>query len=112
MRGPLRRMSISSFALLSIYATGQIPPSATGVTGAVMLSPARPGPQRAGVPDLQAYAAATILLSDANGRVIARGATNPAGRFTVDAPAGKYTVGVDTAGARFPRCEPVELTVH
>ena len=105
-------MNIFGLAVLAGYATAQVPASATGVTGSVVVSPALPGPQRAGVPDSRAYAGATILLRDAQGRVIARDVTDHAGRFTVDVPAGEYTVEVDTEGARYPRCPPIELTIR
>ncbi len=112
LHGLGRRASIFGLATLAGYATAQVPASATGITGSVVVSPALPGPQRAGMPDSRPYAGATILLRDAQGRAIARAVTDQAGRFTVDAPAGEYAIGVDTQGAPFPRCEPVELTIR
>lgn len=84
----------------------------TGVGGTVRMSPAGPGPQRAGGPDASPYRGATVQLRDARGSVVARAITDEQGQFTVAVPAGTYEVGVDVRHAAWPRCETVEATVR
>lgn len=83
----------------------------TGVSGTVSLSPAGPGPQRAGKPNTAPYRGAAVALRNAQGSVVARAVADAQGRFTIAVPAGIYQVQVDVQQAAFPRCEPVEITV-
>lgn len=84
----------------------------TGVSGTVSMSPAHPGPQHAGEPDLAPYPGVMVQLRDAQGRVVAQTATNAQGQFTVAVPAGTYDIQVDTRHATLQRCESVEVEVQ
>jgi hypothetical protein len=84
----------------------------TGVSGSVAVSPARPGPQRAGEPDSGAYAGASVQLRNARGAVVASTKTDDQGNFTLTARAGHYRIAVDTQGALYPRCEEVDAEVR
>jgi len=84
----------------------------TGVSGTVRMSPAGPGPQRAGEPGAALYRGAAVQLRDARGSVVARATTDEQGQFTLAVPAGTYEVRVDVRNAAWPRCEAVEATVH
>lgn len=84
----------------------------TGVSGTVSMSPARPGPQRAGESDAAPYQGVTVQLRDAQGNVVAHATTNTRGHFIVAVPAGSYEVRIDVQHAAFPRCETVKTTVH
>ncbi len=84
----------------------------SGVSGTVQLSPAGPGPQRAGEPGTSPYRGAAVQLRNARGGVVARAVTDGQGQFMVAAPAGSYEVRVDVRQAAWPRCETVEATVR
>ena len=84
----------------------------TAVGGTVRLSPAGPGPQRAGAPATSPYRGAVVQLRNAGGRVVAHAATDEQGQFMVAVPAGTYEVRVDVGHAAWPRCETVEATVR
>jgi hypothetical protein len=101
---------IGALALASLGCAGAGVTS--GVSGTVSMSPARPGPQRAGEPDTAPYGEALVQLRDAQGKLVARATTDAQGQFTVPVPAGVYQIGVDVQGAALPRCEAVEATVR
>lgn len=84
----------------------------TGVVGTVMVSPARPGPQRQGARDSRAYAGAVVLLRDAQGRTLGRAVADEQGHFSLHAPVGEYQLEVDVQGAAYPRCEPTSLQIY
>ncbi|GAA0717323.1 hypothetical protein GCM10009105_24210 [Dokdonella soli] len=84
----------------------------TGVSGTVSMSPARPGPQRAGEPDAVPYRGVMVQLRDVQGSVVAHATTDAQGQFTVAVPAGTYEIRVDVQRAVLPRCEAVEATVR
>ena len=84
----------------------------TGITGTVGLSPARPGPQRAGESGTAAYPGARVRLCDASGAVVALATANADGRYRILAPEGSYEVRVDTQGAVLPRCKAVTTEVR
>jgi len=84
----------------------------TGVSGTVRMSPAGPGPQRAGEPGTAPYLGAAVQLRDARVFFEWCGAHREQGQFTLTVPAGTYEVRVDVRNAAWPRCEAVEATVH
>lgn len=84
----------------------------TGVSGTVRLSPAGPGPQRAGEPGASPYRGAAVQLRNARGSVVARVVTDEQGQFVVAVPAGTYEVRIALPHAPWPRCETVEATVR
>jgi hypothetical protein len=77
----------------------------SGVSGTVTISPARPGPQRAGEAGSRPLSGAEVLLHDAQGRIVARANVDSKGDFRILAPAGQYELRVDTRGALYPRCQ-------
>lgn len=84
----------------------------TGVSGTVRVSPARPGPQRAGEPDSAPYQGMTVQVRDTQGNVVAHATTDAQGQFTAAVPAGNYEIHVGVQHAPWPRCETVEATVR
>lgn len=77
----------------------------SGVSGTVSISPALPGPQRAGEASSRAFSGAEVLLRDPHGRIVARANADSKGNFRFLAPAGQYELHVDTHGAPYPRCQ-------
>jgi hypothetical protein len=88
------------------------PAPITGLSGTVSSSPARPGPQRAGVPATAPMAGAMVRVRDARGNDVARAIADERGRFTLPVPAGRYEVSVDVQGAVFPRCGSAQVLVR
>jgi subtilisin family serine protease len=88
------------------------PAPITGVSGTVSSSPARPGPQLAGVPDTEPMVGALVRVRDARGNDVAQAVADERGHFTLPVPAGRYEVSVDVQGAVFPRCSPAQALVR
>jgi hypothetical protein len=105
-----RALGIGGVAVLAWAGMGAS--HVTGVSGTVRLSPAGPGPQRAGEAGASPYRGAAVQLRDARGSIVARAIADERGQFTVAVPAGTYEVGIDVQHAAWPRCETVEATVR
>lgn len=88
------------------------PAGAQGVRGTVVISPARPGPQRAGDSGVGPYAGAAVRLVGAQDQVVAQGTTDAQGRFTLAAPPGHYEIEAGPTGAAYPRCDSAEVQVN
>ncbi len=92
-------LALLTLSSAACQAAGQIE-----VDGAVLISPARPGPQRIGEPSSKPFAGAEVKLRTTGGVVVAQAITAEDGRFRFSAPPGAYEVVVDTKDAAFPRC--------
>ena len=84
----------------------------TGVSGTVSVSPARPGPQRAGELGAAPLRGAVVYLRDAEGMVLARTVADAQGHYTLLVPDGDYEVQVGVQGRVFPRCRSVDTSVR
>ena len=104
----MSRIAIPGILLLTSASAA----AATGVSGAVRISPAHPGPQRVGESGSAPMPKARILVLDARGHVVARGITGADGRFSVFVPAGEYSVRVDVGAAVLPRCGTAQARVR
>lgn len=82
----------------------------SGVIGKVTLLPTCPGPQRPGQSCAKPFIGADVQLLDAFGRIVMKTTTDARGLFVTDAPAGEYTLQIDTL-RRFPPCPEMPLTV-
>ena len=107
------RRRIALLALLfagcaAVNANDAVP---SGVSGIVTLSPARPGPQRAGQADGRPLAGHEIRLVGADGQFVGRATTADNGRFEIRAPAGRYELQVVVAGP-YPRCDATPVSVR
>lgn len=80
-----------------------------GVTGRVLTTPARPGPQLPGEPALAPLPGTDVTLVDGNGTVVGRATSGADGTFTIDAPAGSYELRSGGKGVIGPRCPPVTV---
>lgn len=83
----------------------------SGVNGIVTVSPARPGPQRAGDPRVTPLAGAEVQLRSEAGAIVARSNADSNGAFRIIAPAGQYQLHIETHGGRFPRCQHKSVQV-
>lgn len=84
----------------------------TGLRGTVSLSPARPGPQQAGMPNTAPMAGALVRVRDARGREVARIRVDDEGQFVLLVAPGAYEISVDVQNAVFPRCSAIHAQVH
>lgn len=107
----IRAFAVGALCLTS-FACGYANPPQTGVSGTVIVWPARPGAQREGERATSAFAGAAVQLRDAQDNVVARAVADARGQFTMLAPAGNYVVRVNVLGSRFPRCKAVEANVR
>lgn len=80
-----------------------------GVTGRVLTTPARPGPQLPGESALAPLPGTDVTLVDGHGKVVGRATTGADGTFTIDAPAGSYDLRAGGRGVVGPRCPPVTV---
>jgi len=87
-------------------------PISTGISGAVHISPAHPGPQRIGDSGQKPMAGAKVQVFDANEHVVARAVTDADGKFSIALAPGEYSVEVDTSGAVLPRCGSADAKVQ
>lgn len=92
-------MKYAALALITlmVWANAHAGPISTGVSGSVSVSPAHPGPQRAGISDTSPMAGTVVQVRRADGMLMEKTITDPQGRFTVGIPAGQYRVEVDVA---------------
>jgi hypothetical protein len=84
----------------------------TGVSGTVYIAPAHPGPQRIGESGRAPMSKASIIVYDAQHRVVARSITDASGRFAVTVSPGDYSVAVDVGAALLPRCATARASVQ
>ena len=103
-------------ALLFIYGSvsfGQMEPDrGTGIEGVITVSPARPGPIRAGsdIPNATPLPNAVFSVENDKGKVTSF-TTDSEGRFRVSLKPGHYVIAL--AEHRFPRpCGPFEIDVE
>lgn len=81
------------------------PQGESGIEGQVVVSPARPGPQREGDSGSAPYQTTLVVLSAGNGHEVARVETGSDGRFRVSLPPGEYRIGPaqEQQRRKFPR---------
>jgi hypothetical protein len=88
------------------------PPS--GIRGTVVLGPLCPGGPEPGandpVPCLTPYAA-SLVVTDSEGAVVARLSSGGDGTFQVDLPPGDYVVTPATGADTYPIAQPVSVVV-
>jgi hypothetical protein len=109
----LRVLTVTlSFVVVCGYVSrSESKPETTGIAGVIMVTPARPGPIRAGSesPKAAPLANATFTVTNDTGGVI-RFTTDALGRFEVLLQPGRYVVLL--AENRFPKpCGPFQVTV-
>jgi hypothetical protein len=109
----LRVLTVTlSFVVVCEYVSrSESKPENTGIAGVIMVTPARPGPIRAGSesPNAAPLANATFTVTNDAGGVI-RFTTDALGRFQVLLQPGRYVVLL--AENRFPKpCGPFQVTV-
>ncbi|MDQ6768521.1 MAG: carboxypeptidase-like regulatory domain-containing protein [Gemmatimonadota bacterium] len=83
----------------------------TGIEGTVSVSPTRPGAQQPGVSSAARLPNAALQLSDGKGHVVAQGASDEQGRFTLQVPAGDYQIQASPLTSPFPRCKASSVRV-
>jgi len=83
----------------------------TGVFGKVTQSPTCGGPQSSGQACVGPLPDAAVLLLDGAGQVVDGATSDNQGLFAIHAPAGEYTVKIDTGGEIFPSCPPSPVTI-
>jgi hypothetical protein len=93
----------AAFFLLACVSS-EVSAEESGVSGVVTVTPARPGPQRAGAPGGKPLVGADVQIRDAGGAIVGRATTDADGAFRILAPSGEYQVHLDVQGAKFPRC--------
>ena len=89
------------------------PQGDSGIEGQAVISPARPGPIRAGVPNSTPYKTTLIVFTAKGDREVTRIETGPDGRFRVKLPPGTYRIGPPAQSKRFlPRATEETVTVE
>lgn len=95
----LRRCcGILASVLLVFIMTGTAPAADTGIEGVINVSPARPGPQREGMPS-KAPVAETKFVVRQDDKTVASFTTDARGHFRVTLPPGHYIVSREGPGA-------------
>lgn len=85
----------------------------SGIEGQAVLSPARPGPIRQGIPNSTPYKTTLIIWRVEGDREITRVETGSDGRFRVELAPGTYRVGPPAQTGRFlPRGVEETVTVE
>lgn len=97
-RSSRRWCRILAGALLVFAMTGTAPAAGTGIEGVITVSPARPGPQREGMPS-KAPVADTKFVVQQGEKTVASFATDATGHFRVILPPGHYIVSREDSGA-------------
>lgn len=105
------RHSVIFLYLLGLTACARAAPHASGVSGRVLQTPARPGPQRIDQDASGAPAAAMAIELRSGDAVVARAVSAPDGAFTLHAPPGSYVLHVAVEGM-YPRCEDQDIQVR
>jgi len=83
----------------------------TGVFGKVTQSPTCGGPQSPGQVCTGPLAGAVLMLLDGTDQVMGSTVTDDQGLFAIHAPAGDYTLKIDTDGAAFPLCPSTMVAI-
>ena len=91
--------------------TGQTPAGGeSGIEGVITVSPANPGPVRAGAPLSVPFANATFVVANNNGEV-ASFTTDDQGRFRSSLPPGHYKVSLKGRKSSIGRFGPFDVDV-
>jgi hypothetical protein len=98
---------VMSAAISSAQAQSQ---SSTGIEGVITVSPIRPGPSRADIPDRGPFANTTFVVQSEKGTV-ASFTTDDQGRFRVSVAPGHYTVSPKDWDGGPGRCGPFDVDV-
>jgi hypothetical protein len=110
---PLRRaaslLALTAVTTCLMQAQTQPRPD-SGIEGVITVSPASPGPARAGVPNARPLANTTFAVENTSG-VIATFTTDADGRFRVSLPPGHYTVSRKDGRPRIGYFGPFEVDV-
>ena len=86
------------------------PQSSAGVEGVITISPYRPGPTRAGLPDSAPLAKQTFAVDNGKG-VVTSLTTDEQGRFRVSLHPGHYVVSLQNRKTSIGRFGPWEVEV-
>ena len=105
------RYTMFFLCLLGLTACAQAAPHASGVSGRVLQTPARPGPQRIDQDMSGAPAPAMAIELRSGDAVVARALSAADGAFTLHAPPGRYVLHVAVEGM-YPRCEDQDVQVR
>ncbi len=97
-RFSLRWYGILAGVLFVFAMTGTTPAADSGIEGVITVSPARPGPQREGMPS-KAPVADTAFVVRQGEKTVASFKTDATGRFRVTLPPGHYIVSREDSGA-------------
>jgi|SRR5450759_1426255 hypothetical protein len=112
MSSGLRAVALAAVAMISLACVSmRVSGAESGVSGTVTVSPARPGPQRAGEPGAKPLSGAEVQLRGAAGTIVARTNADSNGEFRILAPAGQYELHIDTHHALYPRCQGQSVQV-
>jgi hypothetical protein len=84
--------------------------NATGISGVITVSPIRPGPSRADIPNRGPFANTTFVVQSEKGTV-ASFTTDDQGRFRVSVAPGHYTVSPKDWDGGPGRCGPFDVDV-
>ncbi len=100
------------FVVMAAYVSvGQTPSGAdTGIEGVITLSPAQPGPIRAGAPSALPLANVAFVVENQNGEV-ASFTTNDQGHFRTLLAPGHYKVSIKGKRLGMGHCGPFEVDV-
>ncbi len=78
--------------------SGTVPAADTGIEGVINVSPARPGPQREGMPSKMPLANTAFVVKQGDEKVTSF-TTDAAGHFRVTLPPGHYVVTRESGSA-------------
>jgi len=103
---------ILGFVVMTVcVSVGQTPPgSETGIEGVITISPAQPGPIRAGAPGSLPLANTAFVVQNENGEV-ASFTTDDQGRFRIPLAPGHYKVFIKGRKSSIGRYGPFEADV-
>ena len=100
-------IGMGSVACVSVRAVA----AESGVSGAVTVSPALPGPQREGESGGKPLAGVEVQLRNAGGAIVARANADANGKFRILVPAGQYELRIDTRRTSHQRCQSQSVQV-
>jgi hypothetical protein len=97
---------------MAVCASAEQTPSGgeSGIEGVITISPANPGPIRAGAPGSQPLANATFVVENEKGEV-ASFSTDDQGSFRIPLPPGHYKVSIKGRKSSIGRFGPFEVDV-
>jgi len=103
---------ILGFVVMTVcVSVGQTPSGAeTGIEGVITISPAQPGPIRAGAPDSLPLPNTAFVVQNENAEV-ASFTTDDQGRFRISVPPGHYKVSIKGRKSSIGRYGPFEADV-